>query len=339
MKILERFIAVDNGGLWPQLRLACEGEIYMTGFNRPSHGKTQGDIDCWKSADGGRLFSYAGTPVRHEPGCNRMNNVSGFAQNGDFLTIVSGYSNRPEIIYDDEKYLSEYFYKSEVLVPVAARSADGGKTYSAKPLNYCFAGESIIPFGEIIGIGNGALAASIYVLGAVKTVDFKNCKRRAGILVSRDDGDTWGEFYEIDRDINETSILYLDGNRMIAAARTAEKQHIRLYMSNDGGVSWKFMEDGSMINQMPASLTRLNDGRILMCYGVRNNQKSIIFRTADERGENWSEPSVLAVLDGAGDMGYPSSVQLGDGTIVTAYYADGSTVHNRYHTGIIRWEI
>ncbi len=339
MKITERFIAVDNGCLWPQLRLDGEERIFLSGFNSPCHGMTEGDIGCWTSNDGGRIFSYAGTPVVHETTTNRMNHVSGIAHNGDFMAIVSGYTNRPAVLYDSAYYLKNYFYKSELQVSKIARSSDGGKTYETYDLDYVFESEFIIPFGEIIKLPRKSLACPIYVLGTNKAVEFRSCTRRAGILISRDDGRSWTEFYEIDKAINETTIIALDDNTILAASRSASNQHIKLYKSTNGGVAWTFLEDMSLLNQIPAALTKLNDGKILMCYGVRNNQKSIMYRIGDSNGKNWTEPNILVVLDGAGDMGYPSSVQLADGTIVTAYYADGIIEHNRYHTGIVRWKL
>ena len=339
MKVLERFIAVDNACLWPQLRIGDSGDIFMTGFNKPCHGMIEGDVDLWKSNDGGRLFNLTSTPVVHEPTENRMNHVSGFAHNGDFMAIVSGYTNRPTVIYDYEYYKENYFFKSELVMPMVARSKDGGATYEVKALDNVFENESIIPYGEIIRLGDSTLMASLYVLGTNKAAEFSTCTRRAGVLMSHDDGATWTQFHEIDNGINETSILALDDNTLLASCRTATQQRMKLYKSNDGGKTWAFIEDSSLLHQIPSSLIKLNDGRALMCYGVRNNQKSIMYRVGDSNGENWTEPNILVVLDGAADMGYPSSVQLEDGTIVTAYYASGVTAHNRYHCGIVRWTL
>ena len=47
----------------------------------------------------------------------------------------------------------------------------------------------------------------------------------------------------------------------------------------------------------------------------------------------------LVTLDTDGDMGYPSTVQLSDGTLVTAYYTSKDTHHDRYHAGIVIWEL
>lgn len=339
MEVLQRFIAVDNKCLWPQLRMGENEKIYMTGFNKPCHGMVEGDVDCYISTDGGQNFEFAGIPVVHDEGCNRMNHTSGFTHSGDFITLVSGYTNRPTVIYDYEYYKENYFLKSELAFPMLANSSDCGKTYRVRKLDYIFEKESIIPYGEVIKLGDKVLATSIYALGTNKAIEFNSCTRRAGILISRDDGETWKEFYEIDKGINETSILYLGEGKLIALARTAEKQRLKLYKSMDMGVSWTYLEDLSLQNQIPAALTKLNDGRILAVYGSRLNQKSIMYRIGDESGEDWSAPAVLAVLEKTGDMGYPSSVQLMDGTIVTAYYADGIDQHTRYHCGIVRWKL
>lgn len=339
MEVMQRFIAVDNKCLWPQLRMGENEKIYMTGFNKPCHGMVEGDVDCYVSCDGGESFGFTGIPVVHDKGCNRMNHNSGFTHDGEFITIVSGYTNRPTVIYDYEYYKENYFFKSELVLPTVANSSDGGKTYRVRKLDFAFDNESIIPYGEIIKMEDNVLAASIYVLGTNKAVEFNKCTRRAGILISRDNGETWTEFHEIDEGINETSIMYIGEGRVIALARTAQNQRLKLYKSRDWGKTWSYSEDISLPNQIPAALTKLNDGRILACYGSRLNQKSIMYRIGDENGENWSPPAVLTVLEETGDMGYPSSVQLKDGTIVTAYYADGIDQHTRYHCGIVRWKL
>ena len=39
------------------------------------------------------------------------------------------------------------------------------------------------------------------------------------------------------------------------------------------------------------------------------------------------------------DGGYPSTVELPDGTLVTAYYSNGIAQHRRYHMGVLRWRL
>jgi hypothetical protein len=44
-------------------------------------------------------------------------------------------------------------------------------------------------------------------------------------------------------------------------------------------------------------------------------------------------------LDEEFDGGYPSSVENDYGTIVTAYYSVGVSMHQRYHMGVVRWTL
>ena len=69
----------------------------------------------------------------------------------------------------------------------------------------------------------------------------------------------------------------------------------------------------------PADLTLLHSGRLLLTFGRR-------IRPRCRSGRNRDHEALLAG-DGVDntDLGYPSTVQLADGAIVTAvYYASGS---------------
>ena len=91
--------------------------------------------------------------------------------------------------------------------------------------------------------------------------------------------------------------------------------------------------------QHPAHLLKLSDGRILLVYGRRTpGEYDICARISTDNGETWDAPKILADLEDAADGGYPSSVQIQDGTIVTAYYCKGVSTHMRYHMGVVRWQ-
>ncbi len=338
MIINKRFIAIDNVCAWPQIRKNRDEAIFMTGFNKPCHGKIEGDVDCWVSYDKGEFFTYTGTPVLHNPATNRMNHCSGFAHNGDFLVIVSGYTNRPkDKIYEGDEYYTKIFSKSKTLVPVIARSTDEGKTFSNSPLQF-ESNASIIPYGEIIKLDNNALMCSVYLVGTKETISFVKGDRQAGVLISYDDGLTWDDYYIIDEGLNETSIANL-GEKLIAVSRTANNQHLVLYSSINNGKTWQYQQDISLLNQIPASITILKDKRVLITYGCRNNIKSISYRIGDQYAKNFEEPTVLQIIGTDSDMGYPSTIQLNDDTLVTAYYTSKDVNHDRYHVGIIKWSL
>lgn len=340
MKINKRFIAVDHVCGWPQLRISSNQKLLLTGFNKPCHGKIEGDVDCYISEDKGENFSYQGTPVIHEVTTNRMNHCSGFAHNGDFLAIVSGYNNRPkDKIYEGVEYIDKVFGKSSTLIPVIARSADAGKTYSRVNLQF-ESPASIIPYGEIIKLENQVLMCSVYLVGTKEAKSFlqKDVQTEAGVLLSYDDGYTWSDYFAIAKGLNETSIAKV-GNKVIAAARTVKNQHIQLYESIDRGKTWTLNQEFSLLHQVPASIITLKDGRILITYGCRNDIKSISYRISQSTSLQFEEAVMLQMIDTKGDMGYPSTIQLEDGSLVTAYYTDRDKCHSRYHIGIIKWEI
>jgi len=71
------------------------------------------------------------------------------------------------------------------------------------------------------------------------------------------------------------------------------------------------------------NLTRLNDGSIIATIF---NQPS--------HGSMAGDVDCWATTDG----GYPSSVQLPDGQVLTAYYARAIADHDRYHLSVATWD-
>jgi hypothetical protein len=73
----------------------------------------------------------------------------------------------------------------------------------------------------------------------------------------------------------------------------------------------------------------------------------VFARISRDEGLTWGAPRVLFnttvrranTRPGGTDGGYPSSVQLKDGTIVTAYYCQRIPMHQRYHMGVVRWRV
>jgi hypothetical protein len=130
----------------------------------------------------------------------------------------------------------------------------------------------------------------------------------------------------------------LDEKHWLAVARTLRAQHLDLFVSDDGGDNWNMQGPVTLPRQHPGHLLRLANGRILLTYGIRNRGLyGVGARISSDLGQSWSPPILLVDLEDASDGGYPSSVQLSDGTIVTAYYANRVRAHRRYHMGVIRW--
>ena len=327
---MERFVAIDNVCAWPNLTLMPDGQILATVFNKPTHGKCEGDVACWGSEDGGRTWQLRGTPAPHEPTTNRMNVAAGLARDGALVVLASGWGNRPSEPPDDGS-----FPPGDILDTWVCRSTDGGRTWTRTgqvdpPPD---AAGHIIPFGDIVPLGDAGLAVSFYTWQPPDGHD-------SYCYSSDDDGLSWGRAVPIKQgDINETTLLALDQRRLLAAARTLDDQHLRLFGSDDAGRSWADRGPVTTMHQHPGHLLRLADGRVLLTYGLRNpDLHGVGYRLSDDEGATWGQPRILVNLTWPADCGYPSSVQVADGTIVTAYYASRTPAHTRYHMGVVRWD-
>jgi hypothetical protein len=332
---MDRYIAIDNVCAWPNLTLLRDGSIIATIFNQPCHGFWEGDVECWGSEDQGRTWKLRGTPALHAPTTNRMNVSAGLNRNGDFIVLASGWSKRLPI---GQPHNHE---GAVCLQPWASRSSDGGRTWEVTK-SFPVAPEAdmteVIPFGDILLASDGSLCTSGYAGGLGKRDANYNS---AYFFRSRDDGRTWGEGVFIGKgNYNETTPLHLGNGRWLAAARTVDQQgQLHLFTSQDDGRTWSFSHPISLAAQHPASLLRLADGRILLTYGNRcKGHYGIDVRISDNEGKTWYAPCQLVDVK-SHDLGYPSTVQLADGKMVTAYYCGGTAYHARYHMGSVVWEL
>lgn len=321
-------VVADNVCAWPNLTVLKDGTIVATIFNQPSHGSVAGDVECWASKDNGETWQKVGTPAPHEPDTNRMNVAAGRAADGDLIVIASGWSNK----YPPGKSGSPF--RAGILHAWLCRSSDGGKTWSIDKEGLpdrAPDGHPWIPFGDIVESDDGALRVPAYSWPGSTPRN-----ERAWCMESRDDGKTWTEFTPFDKDNlrNETVMLNLGGGKWLAAAR-----HSALYgyASDDNGKTWRALGAITKNGQHPGHLLRLPDGRILLSYGDRTGTvHGVDVIVSRDEGQTWSDP--IRVVDWWGDGGYPSSVRLPDGQILTAYYAAKIDGHDRYHMGVVIWD-
>jgi len=316
-------------------------------FNNASHGSGPGDVECWLSADGGAKWKLASAVTQHEPGTNRMNHAAGLAANGDLLVLTSGWSDRWPV--DVPRTRGRFRY--QVLVPWLSRSPDGGHSWwvdkEAFPQTTP-AGQPSVPFGNLQRSAKGNLCATVYSPQA-PWERYEERKIRSWLYRSQDDGKTWGEPAVIGPQHNETDILHLGDGRWLACARAGTgvegKDFMELFASEDDGRTWVHKRTLTGFQRVNGTLCQLNDGRVLFCYGDRASEsgsKGIEATISSDGGDSWSAPIRLIDWNGR-DGGYPSSVQRGDGQIVTAYYCSAlpdqpADSLEGYHMETIVWD-
>jgi len=89
--------------------------------------------------------------------------------------------------------------------------------------------------------------------------------------------------------------------------------------STDGGKSWS-LPKAIGVWGLPSFLTRLRDRRLLMTYGHPRAPFGNEARVSEDGGANWSAPMRISGDGPGGDLGYPSTVELEDGSLLTVWY-------------------
>jgi hypothetical protein len=253
-----------------------------------------------------------------------MNVAAGLAGNGDLLVIASGWSNRYAPGREGRAF------RAEILDPWICRSGDGARSWTVDKTTFPARGPRggrCIPFGDIVAGHDGRLRVAIY-----EVLDRRD--DRVFLFHSADDGRTWDHPVALDAGQfrNETALLHLGDGKWLAAARISELQ---LYASTDDGQTWQSRGAVTQASQHPGHLLRLADGRLLLSYGNRTADRGVDVRFSQNEGATWSQP--YRVSDFQRDGGFPASVQLPDGQILTAFYAQTTSQCDRYHMGVVRW--
>jgi hypothetical protein len=331
---VKQVVAVTEVCAWPNLTMLPDGTIAAIIFNQPSHGQGEGDVECWASRDG-LQWERRGTVTHHAPNTIRMNHAAGLARDGELVVLCSGWTDEKQA--ERPKQLP---FRDAVLRAWVLRSSDGGRTWDKRDeFPTADAGwTEYIPFGDIWVGEDDALHTSCYQGQYIDpATTFKTNAWRSWHFRSDDDGRTWNPVSIIGPRHNETDIFPLGGKSWLAAARVDRMELIR---SDDCGATWGKPTPVTERNEINGHLMRLQDGRLLLSYGVRvSGRRGVCAKLSNDDGITWGEPLRLAHTIGDADCGYPSSVQRSDGKIVTAWYSKQTAYHDGYHLGCTIWTV
>jgi len=152
---------------------------------------------------------------------------------------------------------------------------------------------------------------------------------RVGVCESRDDGRTWNWLAEIPARPGDRVDAYHElhgvetpAGQLVVHIRNHNPSNDREILQSesfDGGRTWSEPRPIGVWG-LPSHLLRLSDGRILMSYGYRRAPFGVHARISGDSCRNWSEPLVVSDDGASGDLGYPSTVELPDRSMLTAWY-------------------
>lgn len=154
--------------------------------------------------------------------------------------------------------------------------------------------------------------------------------KRIGVAESTDDGLTWRWLAEIPtrpgdevpNGYHELHGVEADDGRIVVQIRNHNKANAGETLqceSSDGGRTWSVPAPIGVWG-LPSHLLKLRDGRLLMTYGHRRAPWGNQARVSADHGRTWSAPVILSGEGAARDLGYPSTVQLQDGTLLSVWY-------------------
>jgi hypothetical protein len=154
-------------------------------------------------------------------------------------------------------------------------------------------------------------------------------EKKIGVCESLDDGKTWRWLAEIPVRPGDAVLQYHELHAVEAANGTLlahirnhnpQSQHETLQCeSSDGGKTWSVPHSIGVWG-FPSHLLRLRDDRLLMTYGHRRRPFGNLARVSSDHGTTWSDALTISDDAFSGDLGYPSTVQLQDGSLLTIWY-------------------
>ena len=308
---------------WPVLTRWPDGTLGIVHFDRPTHGRTEGNLAALVSRNSGASWEVAGLAAPHEPDANRMHHASGLDHAGRWLVLSSGFR------------FTGGEWAGLAPLQLSVTETPGQPWAIKQQVSVTLLSPSLIPHGRIVALPDGRLAASFY------WSEGRDRPSRAWLAFSRDGGCAWGDAVELgDGDANEVVLLARPAGDWLAVVRTHRDHHLRLLRSADSGMSWSASTDLTLPMQHPGDLTDLGEGRILLTYGIRNRGLMAIgARLSRDGGHTWGAPAVLYQFGEARDCGYPSTVVCADGRLLTAAYADHSRLYEGYHLLTLSWSL
>jgi len=202
------------------------------------------------------------------------------------------------------------------------RSEDGGQTWDspARTLGSTPHGPIELADGRLLYVGR------------------RNPHRETELTVeeSKDDGKSWQQIASLQTapedpitNFHEPHVVECADGKLVTQYRyhymadgrqDNTKSSLRQAESTDGGHTWTTLHEVPLVGY-PPHLLRLRNGWLLSVYGRRFGAYGEYACISRDNGETWDVEHEIK-LAGAlnGDLGYPASTQLEDGSIITIFY-------------------
>lgn len=320
--IKKRVIEADRYIGWPTLAKTNEGELIVAfSGDRDAHVCPWGKTQIIRSSDQGKNWSLPET-ITSTPLDDRD---AGIIHTKKGTLLVSWFTSVAFTLPVYATAFERYARIAEKITPETRkqwlgnwvrRSEDGGKTWQEpiRTVNSAPHGPIQLRDGRLMYIGMGKWQGRPAVT----------------IEQSNDDGRTWNITANVEKPdgsvngLSEPHIVELTSGKLMVMVRNEPKDRSQCFLlqseSTDGGNTWTSLHSTGIWGY-PPHLIQLKNGFVLLVYGYRLDpfgQRACISR---DEGKTWDLENQVVLAGTFGpDMGYPSSVQLKDESILTVYY-------------------
>jgi Neuraminidase (sialidase) len=284
---------------WPTIAKAPNGDLLVVfSGDRDTHTSADGKTQMMRSADGGKTWDGPVT-INDTPLDDRD---AGIIQTKNGTMLVSWFTNR-----GDDAWQGHW----------TIRSSDNGYTWET-PVRTAVT----TPHGPI-QLGDGRL---LFV--GQRPHESHGDDYDVGVQASDDDGRSWQTIatFPVPAGVpmltyDECHVVECTSGKLLILFRDCYNEHyIRQAQSVDGGFTWS-VPQVTPIQGLPPHVIRLHNDWLVVVYGKRWEPYGEFACISKDEGQTWQVEDEIQLSSAPNrDLGYPASVQLDDGSILTVYY-------------------
>ena len=318
---------------WPTLSARVSGQLLLVcSGGREGHVRPFGRVELMRSDDSGSSWSFP--RVVMDGGIDDRD--AGVLETSSGAMLITTFtSNAYEPMFEKaeanpgswdakrlERWQAAHYRLSRPARKASLgvwmiRSTNGGITWSGR-------------YRTILNSPHGPIELSDgRLLYPGKELWRKKGAPRVGFAQSVNDGEAWEYLTDLPvregdnkSDYHELNAIECASGRIVVQIRNHNKKNSGETLqshSSDGGKTWSTPRSIGVWG-LPSHLIRLGDGRLLMTYGHRRKPLGNQARVSNDEGKTWSEAMVISGDGHSGDLGYPTTVEFADGSLLSVWY-------------------
>ncbi len=307
---------------WPTIAKTKSGELLVAfSGDRDAHVCPWGKTQLIRSMDNGKSWSAPET-INNTPLDDRD---AGLIRTATGALLVSWFTS---VAFERKSFRAAYERYARVSEKIAddtrkqwlgnwtRRSTDNGKTWEppARTIASAPHGPIQLQDGRLLYMGIGHI----------------NDEKKIVVEASADDGRSWQLVTTIDTGnahlpgLWEPHLVQLKDGLLVAMIRNEPGGTVPSMLlqtdSHDGGKTWSTLRNTG-IPGYPPHLIQLQNNWLLVAYTSRNVPYSIKACISKDNGRSWDIKNEITLSTSPSrDLGYPSSLQHSDGSILTVFY-------------------